>query len=306
VGYNVYANDAFKFSVAGTNAQVTGLAAGERYQLTVKAYDAAGNKSEASSALEVTAEQSTIEHGQYGFRSQFLCGSANVIKSGGPYASTQACYAGMNSIPGCNVAENTTPTCSCDKPASEQSGCSDLAPHPIPFAPTGLKSTGHTSTSVSLAWTASASATGYNVYVNGNPVAAASSAGTTATVNGLSAGSTAKFIVKARNDNGESGPSNEVSVTLDPLATGSYVWQFKFEYWTSQALYNASAPPSNTSIHHDGPFTTGDASCANEQSAYTAWKNNIESHSAGGYVFADEAICLCNKPASEQGSACTF
>jgi len=53
-GYDVYANGTLKTSVTGTSASITGLTASTTYAMTVRAKDAAGNVSAASSALNVT------------------------------------------------------------------------------------------------------------------------------------------------------------------------------------------------------------------------------------------------------------
>jgi len=53
-GYDVYKNGVLYASVTATSANITGLTAGTTYTMTVKAKDAAGNISAASSALNVT------------------------------------------------------------------------------------------------------------------------------------------------------------------------------------------------------------------------------------------------------------
>lgn len=53
-GYDVYSNGSLLGSVTGTSANITGLTASTTYTMTVKAKDAAGNVSAASSALNVT------------------------------------------------------------------------------------------------------------------------------------------------------------------------------------------------------------------------------------------------------------
>src|SRR5436305_7813932 len=64
-----------------------------------------------------------------------------------------------------------------------------------PGTPTGLTSPSKTSTSVTLSWTGSSGATGYNVYQGSTKVA--SVGGTTATVSGLSPSTTYQFSVSA-------------------------------------------------------------------------------------------------------------
>ncbi len=57
--YDVYQGSTLKTSVTGTSATVTGLAANTAYSFTVKARDAAGNTSPASTPLSVTTSAST-------------------------------------------------------------------------------------------------------------------------------------------------------------------------------------------------------------------------------------------------------
>jgi chitodextrinase len=88
-----------------------------------------------------------------------------------------------------------------------------------PSVPGGLRSTGTTSSSVSLAWDASSDnvgVTGYNVYRGGAQVASVS--GTSYTDSGLSSGTTYSYTVKARDAAGNlSGATNTVYATT---ATG--------------------------------------------------------------------------------------
>jgi hypothetical protein len=86
-----------------------------------------------------------------------------------------------------------------------------------PTAPSGLTSTGKTSSSVSLSWTGSTDNTGvtaYDVYSGSNQVLSVS--GTSATVSGLSPNTAYTFSVKARDAAGNtSAASNSVSVTTN-------------------------------------------------------------------------------------------
>lgn len=81
----------------------------------------------------------------------------------------------------------------------------------VPAAPTGLKAGTATASSVPLSWTASAGATGYNVYRGGTKVLTAS--GTSTTVTGLAASTAYSFQVAAVNAAGESPKSAAVSAT---------------------------------------------------------------------------------------------
>jgi hypothetical protein len=86
-----------------------------------------------------------------------------------------------------------------------------------PSAPGSLRSTGKTSSSVSLAWNASSDnvgVTAYDIYSGSNQVLSVS--GTGATVSGLAASTSYTFTVKARDAAGNvSAASNAVSVTTD-------------------------------------------------------------------------------------------
>ncbi|MEV0977542.1 carbohydrate binding domain-containing protein [Streptomyces sp. NPDC049915] len=116
-----------------------------------------------------------------------------------------------------------------------------------PTAPSGLTSTGKTSSSVSLKWNASSDnvgVTGYDVYSGASKVASAS--GTSATVSGLSASTGYTFTVKARDAAGNvSGASNAVTVTTD-AGTGSGGGGFK---QAAPYLYEGwGDPPSPTTV----------------------------------------------------------
>ncbi|AXE88278.1 glycoside hydrolase family 18 protein [Streptomyces sp. Go-475] len=83
----------------------------------------------------------------------------------------------------------------------------------IPAAPSGLRVSGTTSSSVSLAWNTVSGATGYTVYRDGTKVTAVS--GTSATVTGLAASTSYSFQVTATNAAGESPRSTAVTGTTN-------------------------------------------------------------------------------------------
>ncbi|MFF4650613.1 glycoside hydrolase family 6 protein [Streptomyces sp. NPDC001380] len=92
-----------------------------------------------------------------------------------------------------------------------------------PSVPTGLRSTGTTSSSVSLSWTASTDDTGvtaYDVYRGGTKVG--TTAGTSYTDTGLTAATAYSYTVKARDAAGNtSAASTALSVTTAPSGGGS-------------------------------------------------------------------------------------
>ncbi|MFC4507245.1 MULTISPECIES: carbohydrate binding domain-containing protein [Streptomyces] len=91
-----------------------------------------------------------------------------------------------------------------------------------PSTPSGLTSTGKTSSSVSLSWNTSSDnvgVTAYDIYSGSARVLSVS--GTSATVSGLSPSTSYSFTVKARDAAGNtSGASNQVSVTTNAGSGG--------------------------------------------------------------------------------------
>ncbi|MFD7389611.1 carbohydrate binding domain-containing protein [Streptomyces sp. NPDC059852] len=115
-----------------------------------------------------------------------------------------------------------------------------------PSAPGNLRSTGTSSTSVSLAWNASTDnvgVTGYDVFRGTTQVLSVS--GTSATVGGLSPSTAYTFTVKARDAAGNvSAASNSVSVTTDAGGGGGTGFKQAAPY-----LYLGwGDPPSATSV----------------------------------------------------------
>ncbi|WP_246309820.1 glycosyl hydrolase family 18 protein [Paenibacillus alginolyticus] len=66
-GYEVYAGSTLKGSAAGTTINVTGLTPNTTYSFTVKAKDAAGNLSAASSALTITTTNASTTYKKIGY-----------------------------------------------------------------------------------------------------------------------------------------------------------------------------------------------------------------------------------------------
>lgn len=115
-----------------------------------------------------------------------------------------------------------------------------------PTAPASLRSTGKTSSSVSLAWNASTDnvgVTAYDIYSGSNQVLSVS--GTSATVGGLSGSTAYTFTVRARDAAGNSSAaSNAVSVTTDAGGGGGTGFKQAAPY-----LYLGwGDPPSATSV----------------------------------------------------------
>ncbi|MCL6456534.1 MAG: fibronectin type III domain-containing protein [Gorillibacterium sp.] len=87
-GYDVYQGSAIAFSVTGTTASVTGLAASTSYTFKVAAKDAAGNTSAASTTVTGTTQAVTggqlPKHTLTGYWQNFVNGATNVKLSGVP------------------------------------------------------------------------------------------------------------------------------------------------------------------------------------------------------------------------------
>ncbi|MEV6962114.1 carbohydrate binding domain-containing protein [Streptomyces sp. NPDC051207] len=115
-----------------------------------------------------------------------------------------------------------------------------------PTAPSSLRSTGKTSSSVSLAWNASTDnvgVTAYDISSGSSPVLTVS--GTSATVSGLSPSTSYTFTVRARDAVGNaSGASNSLAVTTDAGTGGGTGFKQAAPY-----LYLGwGDPPSATSV----------------------------------------------------------
>ncbi|MEV5845657.1 carbohydrate binding domain-containing protein [Streptomyces sp. NPDC051985] len=115
-----------------------------------------------------------------------------------------------------------------------------------PSAPSNLTSTGKTSSSVSLSWSAATDNVGvaaYDIYSGSSQVLSVS--GTSATVSGLSAFTAYTFTVKARDAAGNvSAASNAVSVTTDAGSGGGTGFKQAAPY-----LYEGwGDPPSPTTV----------------------------------------------------------
>jgi endo-1,4-beta-D-glucanase Y len=134
---------------------------------------------------------------------------------------TAALNAGDNTVRATAITANGGPNV--DKlSVTGGGGGGDTTP---PTAPGNLVSTGVTSSTASLSWTASTDnvgVTGYDVY-NGSTLAKSVTT-TSATVTGLAASTSYTFTVKARDAAGNtSDPSNAVTVTTSPPSGGPAV-----------------------------------------------------------------------------------
>lgn len=136
------------------------------------------------------------------------------------------------------------------RPTPPVAGGGDITP---PSAPGSLQVTGHSDTTVALAWNAAGDnvgVTGYRIMrVSGSTSTQAGTAtGTSFTVTGLSPSTAYTFEVVTTDAAGNlSQPSNQVSVTTD-AGSGT----------TDLALHKPTSESSHTQVHGSGNATDGD------------------------------------------------
>jgi exo-1,4-beta-D-glucosaminidase len=179
-------------------------------------------------------------------------------------------------VSGWNVTTQTVP--------AGGSGGPDTAPPSVPGNP---RSTGVTSSSVSLAWDASTDdvgVTGYDVY-NGSSVVASVS-GTTATVSGLSAGTAYTFTVKAKDAAGNaSAASAPVGATTAPAASS-----------TDYQAEDATLSQAGVFTNHTGYSGTGFVDYTNVTGGYIEWTVNAASAGSATVTFRYANGTTVNRP----------
>ncbi len=117
---------------------------------------------------------------------------------------------------------------------------------PIPFAPIDLHYTSVTSNSIGLGWSSSAFASGYNIYRSTNGVnfsKISSTSNTYYTDTNLSPSTTYYYVVTAYNPSGESGYSNQITVTTQSVPQPAYgIVNGSVSVYTGQSAFVSSAP----------------------------------------------------------------
>ena len=223
VGYTIYRGGVSVGTGAATIATVTGLTCGTSYAFTVDAYDAAGNHSSASAALNASTSpcpDTTAPSVPAGLHTTALTTTSVTIAwntsadnvgvtgyttyrggaSAGTSAGTSFTITGLAcgtsyafSVDAYDAAGNHSAKSA--TLSASTGACGDTT---APSVPTGLSSTGVTSTSATLAWNASTdnvAVTGYTTYSNG--ASAGTGAGTSYTVTGLACNTSYTFSVDA-------------------------------------------------------------------------------------------------------------
>ena len=239
-GYYVYRGGAAVGTTSTTGYTDSTLSPSTNYSFTVKAWDAAGNFSAASSPVSVTtaAGNSTTVYYRKGFTTPYI----HYRPAGGSWTTPPGVPMPDSEVPGyakytVNLGSATQLECDFNNGSGtwdNNNGANYFFPTgtstfdtgaitagapqvdaQAPTAPAGLTSPSKTSSSVSLSWTASTDnvgVTGYAVYRNGTQVGTPTA--TSYTDSGLSAGVNYSYTVKARDAAGNlSAASSPLSVT---------------------------------------------------------------------------------------------
>ena len=246
-GYDIYKNGSLAGSSVGTSYTASGLTASTTYIFTVKAKDAAGNISAASSALSVVTltapdttapsvptnlsasgttqtattiswTASTDNVGVTGYdiyKGGVLAGSstsasytASGLSAGTPYSFTVKAKDAAGNTSGFSAALSVTTQSASDGTA--------------PTVPTNLSATATSSSQINLSWSASTDAvgvTGYKIYRGG--VFLTNNTGTTYSNTGLTASTAYTYTVSAYDAAGNtSAQSASASATTQAAASG--------------------------------------------------------------------------------------
>jgi fibronectin type 3 domain-containing protein len=140
-----------------------------------------------------------------------------------------------------------------------------------PAAPTGLNATAGDG-QVSLSWSGSTGATSYNVYRwNGSSYSLLQSvSGASFTDSGLTDGSTYWYEVTAVNSGGESGPSNQVSATLQAAVAYSLNASPSSVATAGTITVNWTAPAGHSTSDWIGLFAVGSSNTSYLDYRYTS------------------------------------
>jgi outer membrane protein assembly factor BamB len=218
-------------AVVGTSAQITtGLTAGTTYYFTVKRADAAGlsaasNESSAAATAPGAPANLTAQAGVGGVTLSWTAtsGATSYSVYQGTSAGSESAapvLSGLTSpqahVSSLNAGAKYYFTVKALAYSIASASSNEVSATPQIGSPVNLTATAGTD-SVSLSWAAVAGAASYNVY-SGTAAGAESAtpamsgiASTTATLSGLTAGTTYYFVVRAVAASATSTPSNEVS-----------------------------------------------------------------------------------------------
>ena len=238
--YNVYAGSSFVGSTTtATSFSFSGLTGNTKYSMTVKATDAAGNLSAASTALAVTTlpappstptglAASSITATSFTLKWTASTGGTggiaayNVYNNGvlvGSSTSTSLAITGLAPLTAYSVTVVAQDTVGNLSPASTALTATTAADTTKPTAPTGLVASNVGINSFTLSWTASTDnvgVTGYNVY-SGSSLVGSTTTATSFSLSGLTGNTKYSMTVKATDAAGNlSAASTALAITTLP------------------------------------------------------------------------------------------
>jgi len=219
-GYGVYQNGTLTATPTGTSTTLGGLTCGTSYTLAVDATDAAGNRSARATITGSTAAcpdttppsaPTNVATSNVAATSLTLSWTASTDNVGvvgyGVYrngtlvaspAGTSVSLTGLTCGTSYTLAVDAADAAGNRSTKSSITASTAVCDTTPPSVPSGLASSGVSQSSVSLSWNASSDnvgVAGYGVYRNGTLVASPS--GTTASVSGLTCGTSYSFTVDA-------------------------------------------------------------------------------------------------------------
>ncbi|SDX64155.1 Por secretion system C-terminal sorting domain-containing protein [Lutibacter oricola] len=237
-GYDVYRDGTLITSTSNTTYQATGLTAGTTYNFTVRAKDAAGNISADSNTETITTDapdtqaptapsliasnitQNSVDLSWSGSIDNVGVTGYDIYRDGTLIASTtNTTYQATGLVAGTTYnftvrAKDAAGNISAD--SNTETITTDAPDTQAPTAPS-LIASNITQNSVDLSWSGSTDNVGvteYDVYQNG--ILVISTSNTTYQANGLTAGTTYNFTVRAKDAAGNiSGDSNTETVTTE-------------------------------------------------------------------------------------------
>ncbi|MDQ0374553.1 cellulose 1,4-beta-cellobiosidase [Cellulomonas humilata] len=302
-GYDVYRGTTLVGTSTSTSYTVTGLSAATAYSFTVRAKDAAGNVSAASSAVSATTQTGTVTDttapsvptgltaGTTTQTSVPLSWTASTDNTGGSGLAGYEVYRGTTlvgtttstsyTVTGLTAATAYSFTVKAKDLAGNLSAASavvsattqtgTITDTTAPSVPTGLTAGTTTTTSVPLSWTASTdnvAVTGYDVYRGTTLVGTTTS--TSYTVTGLTAATAYSFTVKAKDAAGNvSSASSSVSATTQTgTSTGACSVKYTASSWNTG--FTASVKVTNTGTSALSSWSLG-FSFANGQKVTQGW-----------------------------------
>jgi chitodextrinase len=285
--YNLYANNSLAGTTSSTSYGFGGLTCGTSYSLSVTASDAAGNLSQAASVQASTSPcpdtspplMPTLltQNGSTGTSISLSWNASldNVLVVGyGMFVNgsqvattslTNGTFTGLScgksytlGVDAYDAAGNHSPQASV---VASTAACAPPSDTSAPTAPTGLRATSVSASSVSLGWTASTDnvgVAGYNVYVDG--VLSSTTSSSAYTVSLLLCGTTHTFGVKAFDQAGNLSPLTTISATTTacaPTPTPTVCSKTLAVGGISLSSFLSSLKPGDVGCLHGGVYTAG-------------------------------------------------